>query len=74
MLRFNFTSNYKILRELRKRNMKNNFKIAVITGGTGRIGSVFLNELILQNYKIYLLSRYKKITKKKKLSRNSKVK
>lgn len=45
--------------------MKNNFKIAVITGGTGRIGSVFLNELILQNYKIYLLSRYKKNYKKK---------
>ena len=45
--------------------MKHNFKIAIITGGTGRIGSVFLNELIRQNYKIYLLSRYKKKFKNK---------
>ena len=34
-------------------------KIAILSGGTGRIGGLFLNELIKLNYKIYLLSRSK---------------
>ena len=35
-------------------------KVAVITGGVGRIGSVFLNELIYKNYVCICLSRNKK--------------
>ena len=31
-------------------------KIAVITGATGRIGSVFYKELLNLNYDIYILS------------------
>lgn len=35
-------------------------KIAVLSGGTGRIGGLFLDELIKLDYKVYLLSRSKK--------------
>ena len=46
----------------------NNNKIAVITGATGRIGSVFFKELFKLNYNIYILSKNKK--KYDELSKN----
>ena len=52
----------------KKENKVSPKKIAVITGGSGRIGSVFLNELIFNNYICICLSREKK--KKKELKKN----
>jgi NAD(P)-dependent dehydrogenase (short-subunit alcohol dehydrogenase family) len=43
-----------------KMNKNNKKKVAIITGAAGRIGSVFLNELIFRNYICICLSRNKK--------------
>jgi NAD(P)-dependent dehydrogenase (short-subunit alcohol dehydrogenase family) len=57
---------------LNNKNKKNKKKFAIITGGTGRIGSVFVNELLHQNYEVLILSRSKnKFTQQIKLFPNN---
>ena len=57
----NQSLDYSSFLKIKKKNEKNKpKKIAVITGGLGRIGSVFLNELIFNNYLCVCLSRKKK--------------
>lgn len=52
---------YKIFKKIKNKNNKNNKnKIAIITGGVGRIGSIFTNELLHQNCKVLCLSRSEK--------------
>lgn len=47
-------------KSIKFKKTRNYYKNAVISGGTGRIGSVFVNELLLQNYKVIILSRSQK--------------
>lgn len=48
---------YQKFLETKKKQSKKTDKIAVITGAFGRIGSVFLNELLSRNYTCICLSR-----------------
>ncbi len=52
-------SNLEFLKIKKKNYLNKSIKVAVITGAFGRIGSVFLNELLERNYTCICLSRDK---------------
>ncbi len=60
--------NFNFLKKNYKKLSNPEGKIALITGGTGRIGSVFTSIYLLNDFKVYVLSRDQK--KFKNLAKN----
>ena len=65
---------YKLLQNYRENKNENRKSVALVTGGVGRIGSIFTGSLLLKKNKVVVLSRDKKKfdTYKKGLPKNIK--